>query len=302
MRRLAWFPWGWIGALCLAQAVGCAKLPYQYGRFPATNSATVQIEQGKAHPKLDRVERALGLPRRLIMRKDEPRDVPQETTAAVATYLERNQLNDVRVSVRDYQPRQQWQRLRENQAIAPAWRYTLGSLTIVRYTLLPGRVFGHNDYNPFTNTLYVNSNEPALLLHEAAYAKDVHGRMLPGTYAAISGMPGLSLGRKVRGASDVLAYAQTHENWETEREAYRKIYPKIGSESLGAVASPFLPVWWADPLVGLAGSAVGRGVGQVALTRRERELQSTKRNSETSEEKIYEAQPASYQEPEPFAE
>lgn len=252
---------------------GCARGPYQFGQFAGERPAEVHFEYGEPHEKLDKLEHIVGWPRRVLpfVKKDPPPGVSDETADKLRTYLERNQLTDVRVSVRDYQPREQWRRLKDNRDIAGVWRYTVGAMTIVQYTVLPGRVFSRNEYNPFTNTLYINSDEPARVLHEAAYAKDIHGRTHRGTYAAAGSVPGLSLWRQVRGVNDVVLYTQTHGDWDTEQKAYQEIYPHIGSQGMSAAVSPFFPVWWADPIMNVAGSAVGRTVGHVAKTRRQRE-------------------------------
>ncbi len=55
-------------------------------------------------------------------------------------YLALNGLSDVHIDCRQYNPREQWQRLRANESIAPFWRYTAGSLQHLEYCLMPGRV------------------------------------------------------------------------------------------------------------------------------------------------------------------
>ncbi len=89
------------------------------------------------------------------------------------------------VVVDKYDPNDQWKRLRENDRIAPFWKYSVGAITCAGYTILPNRIFGGDRYNPFTNTLNLSSDVPAMVLAEAAYAKDIHGQKHPGAYASI---------------------------------------------------------------------------------------------------------------------
>ena len=50
--------------------------------------------------------------------------------------------------------------------------YAIRSYYAVFYTIFPGRVFGGDRYNPFTNTINLYSDHPSIALHEAAHAKD----------------------------------------------------------------------------------------------------------------------------------
>jgi len=261
-------------ACLLLVASGCAKLPYQYGRNAGTaTDQAVAVHYGDAHPRLDKAARVVQWPKRLFKRDKlaDPGEVSTETVESLTTYLEKNDLMDVNVDVREYRPAEQWARLRHNAEISPGMRYTFGSLGVLRYTLLPDRVFSHNAYYPYTNTLSLNSNEPGLALHEAAIAKAVSQRRLPGLYAATVALPGLSLGPRIEATSDVLSYAQTEADWKLEKETYQHVYPRIVGQG-GDAASTFVPVWWAGPALSLAGSAAGKVAGKAVIKRREAEL------------------------------
>jgi hypothetical protein len=296
------FRW-WCATLLLAQAVsviGCANKAYRYGDFSVADEESdpslIVVQHGPPHKRLDRMSDIVTWPRRKLM-PDRPdrRQIDPETTAKVAEYLEKNDLADVYVSVREYQPRDQWRRLRENQVVSPLSRYSFGTLSVVRYSLLPGRVFGRNAYNPYTNTLYVNSDSPALLLHEAAFAKNVHSRKLPGVYAVSRSLPFLSVVHEFESAQDVVGYAQTEKDWELEQESYREVYPRVGSSAAGGV-SAVVPIWWGRPLLGLAGTAAGSVAGRTALAQREKE-RGRELDEMVEEEVRGRVQQASYEEP-----
>jgi len=273
--------WCSLGLLCaqLAFAWGCAGRPYRYGEFSNSSGdgpladapQPVTFNYGQPHKSLDRMSDVVSWPRR-ILRPDEPdnRQITSETTEKLRRYLERNDLDDVHVAVRDYDPGEQWRRLRENRIVPPVSRYTFGLLSVANYSLLPGRVFGRNAYNPYTNTLYVNSESPALLLHEAAFAKNVRGRPLPGVYAVSSHLPFLAVWHEIDATRELVGYARADEDWDLEAESYREIYPRVGSQAVGGVVT-FVPVWWGGPLLGIAGSAVGSMAGKTTLASRERQ-------------------------------
>ena len=280
--------WGILLIVGLGLQSGCATAPYRYGNFHTADqerSTAAEFEYGKPHKVLDGIAWTAGiLPRILTMNRNvNNHEISEETEAKIATYLDENDLNDVLVSVNQYDPKGQWRRLRETRHIAAPWRYTFGTITLVQYTLLPGRVFGGDYYNPYTNTLYVNSDVPAVVLHEAAYAKDVHSRKLPGTYASINELPLIGAWRHVIGINDVLGYAQLNDDWEVERETYCVVYPQMGIYST-ALTGSFVPFW--DGMIITVGSAVaGHATGQVAMSRRmkQRELQTLETDAEMAD-------------------
>lgn len=219
------------------------------------------MEYGKPHKILDKLGWLVGLPERVftLNPKASNHEVSPETVETLRTYLEANDLGDVLISVNDYDPKGQWQRLRENDLVNPLWRYSVGTLSWLGYTLFPYRVFGGDEYNPFTNSLNVTSDVPALVLAEAAYAKDIRSQSLRGTYGTMSYLPVLSLVRRVRGANDVLAYTRETEDWASEKEAYPILYSRIGSTTFEPV-SDLIPV--VGPFVAVGGAVVGQATGR----------------------------------------
>lgn len=265
-------PWRQIGltgfcAAALLLSSGCAsKGGYRFGRFHPEEPegiapGPVVVQEGKPNKTLDRLGWLAGLPERIftLNPKASNHKVSPETLEKLQTYLEENDITDVEVAVNDYDPKGQWQRLRENDRISPFWKYSAGSLTWLGYTLMPYRVFGGDAYNPFTNSLNITSDVPALVLAEAAYAKDIHGQARPGAYATISELPVLSLVRHGRATSDVLGYARARNDWEGEKEAYHVLYPQVGSTTFGPAAH-FVPV--VGPLMAVGGALAGHATGR----------------------------------------
>jgi len=266
IRCLAGKRWALLCGMALWLGSGCATTSYQFGRFhpqepDGVDVQPVAVKQGTPHKTLDRFARLVGIPGQFftLNSKTNNHDVSPETLEKLKTYLERNDLTDVLVAVNDYDPKGQWQRLRENDRISPLWRYTAGTLNWLGYVIVPNRVFGGDEYNPFTNTMTLTSDVPALVLAEAAYAKDIHARKNPGAYAAINDLPVLSMIRHSRATSDVLGYARLEHDWEAEKEAYNVLYPQIGSTTFGP-ASHFVPV--AGPFLSVGGAVVGHAAGR----------------------------------------
>lgn len=193
---------------------GCVTAPYQFGRFAQVigeedKPTEAVVDVGTPNQPLDRVGWVFGLPSRIFPLHKGVNNhlVSDETREKMTDYLRENDLTDVRVRINHYDPSDEWRRLQANRRIALGWRYTGGVFCYLHYTLLPGRVFGGDWYNPYSNSLYINSDVQALVLHEAAYAKDVHSRSLPGTYATINHVPLLWMWRQTVCVNEILSYA-----------------------------------------------------------------------------------------------
>lgn len=201
----------------------------------------IEVVQGNPSTVVDGLGWIVGIPRRIVLwdRRVDNHRVQPETMAEVATYAKVNELDGLCVRVNQYAPIDEWKRLAKNDQISPGWRYTVGALSLVGYTLIPGRVIGVDNYNPYTNSVYVYSDVPALAMEAAAYAKDVKHRDLPGTYAAVNSLPVVSVWHETINTQDTLEYLQTHGTYDDQREGLAILYPNYGASVGGAVGSLF---------------------------------------------------------------
>ncbi|MCA9086385.1 MAG: hypothetical protein KDA81_20145, partial [Planctomycetaceae bacterium] len=143
-----WLATVFSGVICLLNAAGCATTPYTFGasnryiESPQLAEITgPQFERGNPNVVLDSVGWVIGIPSKILLldhRVDNHR-VDRATEAEVAAYLEQNQLRTVKVRVNQYHPGDDWKRLVANKSVGAGWRYTLGALSVVGETLLPGR-------------------------------------------------------------------------------------------------------------------------------------------------------------------
>jgi hypothetical protein len=258
-------------AVCGLWAIGlagCVGHPYQPGdgwqalrgtpTATATANVSPQVCEGSPNKVIDCTGWALGIPGKILLfdRRVNNHDVTPVTTDAVAEYLKQNQMPDVCVRINEYAPGEEWRRLCANTQVGAGWRYTFGTLSLVGYTLIPGRLFGGDRYNPYTNSVYVYSDVPALAIQAAAYAKDVHQRNLPGTYAFVNELPFVSLWHDTVNTREALDYFVAYGDPVEQAEAQRILYPHYAMKVGGAVGG----VVGAEPLF-VAGSAV---VGHVS--------------------------------------
>lgn len=277
----------WLALMVGMGGSGCASIPYQCGCFHTASEEPpkeVTFEYGKPHKCLDNIAWFTGLWSRALSLNTNvnKHELSEENKEKLIAYMADNDLSDVLVRVNQYDPQGEWRRLRENKRIGIGWRYSVGLLSMAHYTLLPGRVLGGDQYNPFTNTLSINSDVAAVALHEAAFAKDVHARPLPGSYAVLNEFPLVSLWRHTTGVNDVLGYAQTNDDWSIEHETYRVVYPQIGVHATAGTGTR-MPLW-EGLLVSVAGATCGHATGQIAISQRTAERKTKQEEEEQAEE------------------
>ncbi len=245
----------------------CASLPYT--PHPATEDPLgvklrveePQIERGRPHKLIDGLGHYLfSLPSKLVLWNwsIENHSISAETEEALKKYLADNNLVDVKVRLNQYSPGAEWSRLFRNKAIGAGWRYTLGILSVVGYTIFPGRVFGGDSYNPYTNTISIYSDHPAVAMHEGGHAKDISEHEYRGSYAAIRLLPLLSLVHEGRASSDALSYMQDKQDRQGEKNGYKVLYPAFGTYIGGEITLFYPALHYASLLMAIPGHIVGR--------------------------------------------
>ncbi len=230
---------------------GCIAPAYRYGDKLVTHedypipSDEQQIELGRPNVVIDSVGWVVGIPNKLILwnRKIDNHDVSPQTVTVLNNYLAKNDLDHVKVRVNQYDPLGEWERLFKTRQVGLGWRATFGTLSMLSYTLLPGRIFGGDNYNPYTNTISIYSDHPAVALHEGGHAKDFAEHEWKGTYAALYLLPGGALALEANATSDALSYLEAEELYDLQAEAYKVLYPAygtyIGSTINGIYAGPY---------------------------------------------------------------
>lgn len=214
-----------------------------------------QVQRGEKRKVIDAVGWVIGIPDKLILwnRRIDNHNVSQRTEDVVTEYLVANSLDTTRVRINQYAPRDDWRRLVQNKRVAAPWRYTFGAVATLTETVLPGRLIGGDHYNPYTDTIHLYSDVPAIALHEAGHAKDFARRKYKGTYAAAYILPGAPLYHESIATADALAYSQMNSPPLEHREAYNVLYPAYGTY-VGSALGTGIPRY-ANPLY--YGSVVG---------------------------------------------
>lgn len=242
----------------------------------------LDVEYGRRRPVIDGIGTVLGVPRKLLLwdRRADNHRVSDETVDNVANYLGERNLADVKVRVNQYAPIGEWRRLVANKQVGAGWRYTLGTLKHLEYTLLPGRIWGGDEYNPYTNSLYLYSDAAPLALAEAAYAKDIHERHHPGTYAAAQELPIIGLWHESLATDETMSYVTERSTAKDIAETRRLLYARYGMKAGGDIGG-------VGPSNGLSIGSFAEVIGAVsghaiAGIENHRELQQREQTSETA--------------------
>lgn len=235
----------WLIVLC-----GCATTPYE--RSPdgpnalALRDQEPRLERGRPNRFVDGLGHYLfSLPAKLLLLSwhVENHDVSAETEAALLEYLDGNGLCRVKLRINEYAPGGEWSRLFRNRDVNGFWRYTFGLLSVAGYTVFPQRVFGGDNYNPFTNTIHIYSDEPAIAMHEGGHAKDLTERRYKGLYSAVRLIPLVPLYQEAVATSDAVSYLRDEGEAERERKAYPLLWGAWGTYLGGEGARWFVEGW-----------------------------------------------------------
>lgn len=245
---------------------GCAHIPYRYG-YSIERRDTLplkpnepQFERGQPNIVLDGLGNVFGVISKVILWdwKVDRHYISPETEIALRTYLHTNDLRNVKVRLNQYNPGDEWSRLFRNEAVGAGWRYTAGILDMLLYTILPGRLFGGDDYNPYSNTINLYSDIPAIGLNQGGHAKDLAKRRYKGTYAFFHGLPVASLFVEARTTGDAISYLRTEGSAEEEKAGYKILYPAYGMAVGGVWVKQSGPTKGIYAVLVIPGHIIGR--------------------------------------------
>jgi hypothetical protein len=260
--------WKFVCGGLLASLAGCATpvakpiepVALTEPKCVDTQTVVPQIERGRPMVVLDAVGWVVGVPSKILFldHRINNHHISAETEAMLSEYLAANDLDGVKVRVNQYDPIDEWRRLRHNDVVGWPIRYTFGTLSWVGYTVFPGRIFGGDGYNPYTNTIEVYSDVPAMALYEGGHAMDYSEHRNRGLYAVAHGIPGVGmLCHDATASAAAMDYLQEHGTEKEIKEGYRVVCPAYALDASEPIAS-----FTGLPLV-LPAVVAGHVVGQV---------------------------------------
>ena len=188
-----------------------------------------QIEVGRPNAVVDTIGNVVGIPSKVLLwdRRVDNHKVSPETLSSLTNYLDHNHLPHIKVRANQYAPLDEWRRLRKNKTVSPLIRYSIGALSVAQGAVLPGRIFGGDHFNPYTQSIHLFSDVPAIALHEGGHAKDFTRRKNQGLYALAYGF--VPIWHETIASEDVYSYLESSGDQEMLAEADRILYPAYGT-------------------------------------------------------------------------
>ena len=190
-------------------------------------------------------------------------------------YLEDNELEALNIEFQTETPKDDWNRLEANTSINPLIKYSLGSAYWLGNAITKPSVWGRNYYDPYTNTMHINSNNNLEIMAEMSYAKIIQRQSYPGLYALGSKLPFISFWAQKQKTNEMIAYAKLKQDWELEKATIRKMYPGMlngSSKDIGRVAGLFFGPFYLRPAISVGGVLVGYTVAEWEISQRENEI------------------------------
>ena len=253
--------WRTAMSLCCAVTLGCATATPYVGQGPHS-----QFERGQPFPPLDVVANILSIPWKILFLEWRygNHEISPRTEALLLRYVEDRQLDvtDTVVRINQYAPHKDFKRLLTNRRVAWPYRLIFGSISLLFETLLPGRLFGgslYSDYyDPWTNTIHIFSDHPAIGLHELGHAYDFSQQPYQGSYGFARQVFIFALHQEWQATDEAISYLVEIGDRRNELRAYKILYPAYGSY-LGSFLIPlpfaFVPGILVGHLVGRAKAA-----------------------------------------------
>ena len=180
-------------------------------------------------------------------------------------YLEDNELEALNIEFQTETPKDDWNRLEANTSINPLIKYSLGSANWLGNAITKPSVWGRNYYDPYTNTMHINSNNNLEIMAEMSYAKIIQRQSYPGLYALGSKLPFISFWAQKQKTNEMIAYAKSKQDWELEKATIRKMYPGMlngSSKDIGRVAGIFFGPFYLRPAISVGGVLIGYTVAE----------------------------------------
>jgi len=190
-------------------------------------------------------------------------------------YLEDNDLKVLNIEFQTESPKEDWNRLEANTSINPLLKYSLGSFDWLSNAIIKPSFWGRNYYDPYTNTMHINSNNNLEIMAEMSYAKLIQRQSYPGLYALSSKLPFISIFAQKQKTNEMIAYAKSKQDWELEKATIRKMYPGMlngSSKDIGRVAGIFFGPFYLRPAISVGGVLIGYTVAEWEISQRENEI------------------------------
>lgn len=194
-----------------------------------------QIERGQPNYLFDSLGNVVSIPQKVILLNPniDSHIVTSKTEQYLRDFIRDNPdtMDDVKVRINQCSPIQELDRLAKNKKVSLIWRIFPG-IPVTIWSSLTGRVLGGDNYNPYTNTISIYSDDPAVALHEACHAKDFMSKasvMERDVYAIGRIFSPVALYQEFTASDEAIDYLKKKGDHKEEMHSYSTLYPAFGT-------------------------------------------------------------------------
>ena len=205
----------------------------------------VLVTRGKENKIVDALRSFFSWPAKLILwnRTVGSGELHEDAETAVKLALADGGSASTHISINEYNPKIIWQRTFQNDKSSILTKLTLGTMTALVYTVLPGRLlYAPGDhYNPFADTVVLYSDNLDIALHEAGHAVDFSEKQKnhigPGLYSLARFFFPIKLYQEAVATGKAFEFTAEHGTSEDVRSSYALLFPAFGTYLAGAIFS-----------------------------------------------------------------
>ena len=149
----------------------------------------VEVVRGNDYSIFNFMRQVAHIPNKLLIwnSREASGNVSIDTVAKTVAFLEDNGLEDVAVQVNDYSPFWFADRVFSNPKTSLLTKIFFGPMAVLGNLTGFQKIWGGNNYNFLSNSLYLSSDDPDLGLVQADQAKDFNDGSYPTLYAMAPG-------------------------------------------------------------------------------------------------------------------
>jgi hypothetical protein len=247
-----------LGCLFFTCGIAIAGNDVTLQEITAKNRLEPQIERGQPNCIIDSAGNIASIPQKIILLNPniDSHIVSIKTERYLKDFIRDNPetMINVKVRINLCSPIQELDQLVKNKHVSLIWRIFPG-IPVTVWSSLTGRILGGDNYNPYTNTISIYSNDPAVALHEACHAKDFMSKLTgleTDAYAVGRIFSPVALYQEFTASDEAIAYLRKKGDKKAEMESYSTLYPAFGT-----YGGAYTGLSYGN----IIGACVGHGVG-----------------------------------------
>lgn len=207
--------------------------PYCLNKDNKLLSHHLTIDKGQNQKIIDLVREIINTPLRILYlnSKLNQGSLTDKNFSILSKYLKDNKIDNIHISINCYQPLSIWKSIFDNPNTSLVSKLTFGVLSGCIHTIGVNKWFGGDQYDPLSNTLFLSSDDPAIILRTTAEAKDYLARQNPSLYLLSNYLFPLPL-KTYDYHQEAIQYIKENGDNQMVENAFKSLIPLVVCEPL----------------------------------------------------------------------